>query len=182
MFSKKKIFIFFSKFLLCIIITLIILIGSKTNDKFKSNFYKQVFETNISFAQINKIYEKYAGSSIPFKDLFMKDVKPVFKEELVYQDKSAYLEGVKLVVEKDYLVPALKEGIVIFLGEKENYGYTVIISQSDGIDVWYSNLDNSAVNLYDNIKKGELIGSTKEDVLYLVFKKDGQLLNYEDYL
>lgn len=182
MFSKKKILIFFSKILFCVILVLIILICIKSSSEFKTNFYKYVFETNISFAQINKIYEKYAGSSLPFKDLFIKDVEPVFNENLVYEEKSKYLDGVKLQVNSNYLVPNLKDGIVIFVGEKENYGYTIIISQVDGIDVWYSNIENPALELYDNVKQGSLVGTVKNGYFYLVFKKDGQVLNYENYL
>lgn len=182
MFSKNKIINFFSKILFCIILVLVILICIKSSDEFKTNFYKYVFETNISFAQINKIYEKYAGSSLPFKELFIKDVEQVFNENLVYEEKSKYLDGVKLQVDSNYLVSSLKDGIVIFIGEKENYGYTIIISQVDGIDVWYSNIDNPALELYDNVKQGSLIGNAKDDYFYLVFKKDGQVLNYEEYL
>lgn len=182
MFSKKRLYIFLSKFLFCIIITLLILIGIKASPNFKTNFYKQVFETNISFSKINKIYEKYAGTSIPFKDLFIKDITPVFNEKLNYKGKETYLNGVKLTVDTNYLVPTLNDGLVVFVGEKENYGNTIIINQIDGIDVWYSNIENSAIKLYDNVKKGELVGSAKDETLYLVFKKDGTVLNYEDYL
>ena len=182
MFSKKKLLSFFNRIFFCVILTLIILIGMKSSSTFKTKFYEQVFETNISFAQINEIYEKYAGSPIPFKDLFLKDAELVFEETLTYQEKSDYLDGVKLTVFYNYLVPILEDGLVIFVGEKENYGNTIIIGQSNGIDVWYSNIENPTVELYDMVEKGNLIGSTKENYFYLVFKKDGQVLNYEDYL
>ncbi len=182
MFSKRHALIFLSKILFCTIITLGILICIKASPTFKTNFYQQVFERHISFAEINKVYEKYAGFSIPFKDLFIKDVEPVFNENLTYHDKSKYLDGVKLTVDENYLVPTLTEGLVIFVGEKDNYGKTVIISGSNGIDVWYSNLDNPAIGLYENVQKGDLVGSAKDNYIYLVFKKDGQVLNYEEYL
>ena len=182
MFSKKKALFFLSKLLFCVILTLIILIGIKSSSQFKEQFYKYVFETNISFSEINKLYEKYAGSSIPFKDLFIKEIEPVFNETLNYKGYDKYLDGVKLLVDSNYLVPALEDGLVIFIGEKENYGNTIIIGQSNGIDVWYSNIDNLAVGLYDNIKKGQLLGNTKDNFLYLVFKKDGQVVEYEKYL
>lgn len=182
MFSKKNVFVFLNKIFFCIIITLIILIGVKSSSTFKLKFYEQVFETNISFAQINEIYEKYAGSSIPFKEWLVKEVEPVFHETLSYQAEDKYLDGVKLTVESNYLIPILEDGLVIFVGEKENYGNTIIIGQSNGIDVWYSNIENPSVQLYDMVEKGSLIGSAKDNYFYLVFKKDGQVLNYEDYL
>ena len=81
----------------------------------------------------------------------------------------------------DYLVPALDSGIVIFLGDKEGYGKTVIIQQENGIDVWYSNLKEINLQLYDYIKDGSLIGSVDEK-LYLVFIKDGEILDYQKYI
>ena len=182
MFSKKKILWYLSKVCFCIILTLTILIMIKTNSKFKTDFYKNVYETNISFAQINEIYEKYAGSSIPFKDYFMDSTQSVFEETLKYQEAHKYLNGVKLIVDSQYLIPVLEEGLVIFIGEKEGYGNTVIIGQSNGIDVWYSNVLNPAVSLYDYVKKGSLVGNCNDNYFYLVFKKDGQVLNYEEYI
>lgn len=182
MFSKKKLFWYFSKICICIIFVLGTLILMKTNSKFKNEFYKNVYENNISFAYINKIYEKYAGSSLPFKDYFVNKEQPVFGETLTYNSTDIYLDGVKLNVDNEYLIPILEDGLVIFIGTKEGYGNTVIIGQSNGIDVWYSNIDNIAVNLYDYVKKGNLLGNTKTDYFYLVFKKDGQVLNYEEYI
>ena len=47
-----------------------------------------------------------------------------------------------LGVEKNLLVPVLESGMVIFVGEKDNYGSTVIIEQVDGIECWYGNVTN----------------------------------------
>ena len=47
--------------------------------------------------------------------------------------------------------------------------------------MWYGNLDNISVNLYDYLNKNTLIGSSK-DSLYLVFQKNGEYLNYKDYI
>lgn len=182
MFSKKKIWCYVVKIFICIILLLILLIFFKKDPYFKMDFYKKVFETNISFAQINQIYEKYMGSSIPFKDYFVKTAEPVFEETLTYHSSSSYLDGTKLMVDDNYLVPVLEGGLVIFVGEKEGYGNTVIIGQSNGIDVWYSNIENIAVSLYDYVEKGSFVGNCKGDYFYLVFKKDGQVLNYEEYI
>lgn len=182
MFSRRKLFWYFNKICFCIILTLIILITMKINNNFKEQFYKNVYETNISFARINSLYEKYAGSSLPFKDYFLDKTKPVFDETLVYKETSKYLDGVKLTVDIHYLIPCLKDGLVVFVGEKEGYGYTIIIDQLDGVNVWYSNIDESAVSLYDYVNKGQLLGNCEDDYFYLVFKKDGKVLNYEEYI
>ena len=143
--KKTNIRIFFSKILITIILTLTTLIVLKNNNKYKTLFYKEVYEKNISFATINELYQKYFGSPLPFKDLFKDDTKMVFSENLQYSEQNKYLDGVKLTVENNYLVPILESGMVVFIGEKEGYGNTVIIQQMDGIDVWYGNLDTVKV-------------------------------------
>jgi len=178
LFGMENIIIRFFKLLVTIIITLIILIIIKSNKVFKKNFYKYVYESNISFSKINKLYKEYFGNILP---LNIKDLEPVFNEKLIYEEKEKYLDGVKLIVGENYLVPSLNDGVVVFTGYKENYGNVVIINQSDGTDLWYGNLDNINVKLYDNIKKGQYIGNVKNE-LYLVFKKNGNILDYEKYI
>ena len=170
---------FISKLLITIILTLITLILLKSNNKLKTFFYNKVYDNNISFATINKWYENHFGSSIPFKELVEKDTKAVFNNKLEYSKKEKYLDGVKLSVDKNYLVPILESGMVVYIGKKEEYGNTVIVQQVNGVDVWYGNINNPNVKLYDYVEKGKLLGDVKNNNLYLVFKKDGKVLSYE---
>lgn len=170
-----------NKIAFTIILTLITLIGLKTNTEFKTKFYKYVLEDNISFVSINNIYQKYLRDVLPNLSFFNK-TEPVFNETLIYTNQSKYKDGVSLTVTNNYLVPILDNGMVIFVGEKEEYGKTVIIEQVDGLEAWYSNLSNYSVNLYDYVTKGSLLGEVDGDKLYLVFKKDGETLEYEDRL
>ena len=80
------------------------------------------------------------------------------------------------------MVPTLESGVVVFIGEKEEYGSTVIIDQADGIEVFYANINAMNLKLYDYIEKGTLLGETKDNKLYLVFSKNGEYLNYKDYI
>lgn len=170
-----------NKIAFTMILTLITLIGLKTNNEFKAKFYKYVLEDNISFVSINNIYQKYLSDVLPNLSFF-NETEPVFNESLIYSAQSKYKDGVALTVTKNYLVPILDSGMVIFVGEKEEYGKTVIIEQVDGLEVWYSNLNNYSVNLYDYVTKGNLLGEVDGEKLYLVFKKDGETLEYEDRL
>lgn len=170
------------KILIIILLTIVTLILLKKYPKFKSKFYEEVYENNISFAKVNHLYKNLFGNPIPFSDYFESKTKPVFNEKLTYYKSEDYLDGVKLIVDKNYLTPSLESGMVIFIGDKDNYPNTVIIEQVNGINVWYSNIENINVNLYDYIDKGTLIGSTITDELYLVYKKDGKILDYNDYL
>lgn len=177
--NRSSLYGFISKLLITIILTLITLILLKSNNKLKTFFYNKVYDNNISFATINKWYENHFGSSIPFKELVEKDTKAVFNNKLEYSKKEKYLDGVKLSVDKNYLVSILESGMVVYIGKKEEYGNTVIVQQVNGVDVWYGNINNPNVKLYDYVEKGKLLGDVKNNNLYLVFKKDGKVLSYE---
>ena len=177
--NRSSLYGFISKLLITIILTLITLILLKSNNKLKTFFYNKVYDNNISFATINKWYENHFGSSIPFKELVEKDTKAVFNNKLEYSKKEKYLDGVKISVDKNYLVPILESGMVVYIGKKEGYGNTVIVQQVNGVDVWYGNINNPNVKLYDYVEKGKLLGDVKNNNLYLVFKKDGKVLSYE---
>ena len=163
------------KLLFTIILTLICLILIKKNNNFKNMFYKKIYEDSFNFGYVNKLYKNYLGSILPLKI----DTKPVFNEELSIISKERYLDGVKVKTNNN-LIPSIKEGLVIYIGDKDNYGNTIIISGSDGIDIWYSNIKNINVKLYDYIEKGTLLGESNE--LILVYKKDGEVLDYNDYI
>jgi len=169
--------IFFIKLLISIVITLIILILIKSNNIFKSNFYKQVYTTNISFARLTNLYNKYIGNLDILNSI---KLEPVFNEQLIYNNKEKYLDGVKLKTESN-LVPINESGIVVYIGEKEGYGNTIIIQRIDGIDEWYGGIINTNLKLYDYVEKGTLLGEI-EQFLYLVYKKDGNILDYEEYI
>lgn len=180
----KKSFLlnYFGKSLFTILLTLTTLIILKAKPNFKTNFYKKVYETNFSFSMINNLYQKYFGSPFPFKDLIDNNIEPVFNENLEYSEKNLYNEGVKLIVDTNYLVPSLESGLVVFVGEKENYGNVVIVQQVNGVDLWYGNINNVNVNLYDYIEKGTLIGDVNDNYLYLVYKKEGEVVDYNLYI
>ena len=170
------------RILICIIFLLGILITLKIDKNSNQVIYKYLYEHNISFAKINNLYQKYFGDILPFKSIAKDPDTKVFNEKITYNDASIYKNGVALTTEKNYLVPILESGVVVFIGEKDDFKNTVIIQQVDGINVWYGNIDNLNVDLYDYVSKGEFLGETKDDKLYLLFEKDGEYLNYKDYL
>lgn len=180
--QKKHSNLIWMKLMATIILTLSILIGIKQSKTFKKVFYEQVYETNFSFAYINNIYKNLFGNPIPFQELVKTPVQATFKEQLVYKEKENYKEGVKLTVEDHYLVPIKNSGLVVFIGEKEGYGKTVIIQQMNGVDLWYGGLKEINVKLYDYVEEGSLLGETENQNLFLVFKKEGITLDYKEYL
>ena len=163
------------------IIFLVLAILSKSSKTYKDIITSNIYEKNISFTEIKKLYNKYLGGITPLDKAIDKDLT-VFSEKLEYTSSSIYHDGVKLEVSPNYLVPIQEEGMVIYIGEKENYGNVVIIEGINGINIWYGNMETSSVKLYDYIDAGSLLGEVKDDKLYLVYSKNGKILNYEDYL
>lgn len=171
-----------TKVLICIIIFIILLITVKINPKLKNKIYNIVYEDHFSFAYINNLYKKYFGDILPFDNIVPNDTEGVFNESLDYDEANLYKDGVELSVNTNYLVPILESGIVVFIGEKEHYGNTIIVQQIDGIDTWYGNVYIGDIKIYDYVQKGNLLGEVLDDKLYLVFQKEGKYLNYKDYI
>lgn len=176
---KKYIRSFISRTLVCIIIFLVISIVCNFNDKNLLWFKNNIFNTSIDFSFFNNLYNKYVDKYLPF-DLY--EDKIVMKEGLVYNSKEKYLNGVSLNVGENYNLSSLMGGIVVYIGKKEGLGNTVIVQGTDGIDYWYSNIDNLSVSLYDYIEKDKIIGISMSDSIYLTFLKDGEYIDYEEYI
>lgn len=178
---KKYLKNFCIRSFIVVIIFLFLAIICKSNSSFKDTIYKNVYETNLSFTTFKNFYEKHLGG-ISFLDKMVSDVKPVFNSTLEYSNSSKYYDGVSLDVTTNYLVPVLESGIVVYIGKKEHYGNVIIIQGMDGVDISYANMYSSSVSLYDYIEKGDLLGEVSGNKLYLVYSKDGKVLNYEEYL
>lgn len=167
--------------MLVIVIFLLLAILSKSSNNYKNLIITNIYEKNLSFTKIKRLYDKYLGGIAPLDKKIENEIT-VFNEKLEYNNESIYHDGVKLEVDNNYLVPIIKEGMVIFIGEKENYGNVVIIEDVDGVDIWYGNMEKITVKLYDYVNAGTYLGTTKDNVLYLAYQKDGNFLDYKEYL
>lgn len=169
----------FTRILIAIIFVLISAIFVNSSENNHQMYKKAVFETNMSFTKMEEWYEKYFGNVLPI------DLNPgstvVNKTTNEFKSVENYHEGVACKTAKGSIISALNSGILVFLGEKENYGNVAIVQGIDGVDIWYGNIENINLSLYDYIEKDTLLGSAKEDQIYLVFQKEGQFLNYEEY-
>ena len=173
---KKSIRKAINKILLLIIIYLIGMILIKGNNNLKDILREEIYEKSIPIIK-NKInYEKYFGKLLP-KD----NTTQVFNEKLSYESEKKYKNGVKLKVSDNYMIPSIESGVVIYIGEKED-GQTIIIEQVNGIETMYSNININNIKLYDYLEKGDLIGESKSNYIYLSFQKDGKYLNYKEYI
>ena len=176
--SKKKIISkYVTKFMLAIIFFLVSVIFTNMSDKNLLLYKEYVLTESLPFTKIKGWYEELFGEVLPKSD----NTQTVMSGKLVYKEIKDYQDGEVLTVSSKALVNSLTSGVVVFLGEKDGYGNTVIIQGIDGADIWYGNLENVSVTLYDYIEEGTVIGSIKDEFLYLVIKKDNEFIKYEDY-
>ena len=170
---------FLLKIFISILLFLIFLICYKKDRNFKNIIYDNVYNNNISFAKINNLYESYFGSIFPIKKI--EDIQ-VFNETLVYNQKEKYNDGVLLYVKDNYIVPSISSGIIIYIGEKDGFGKTIIIEDENEMDVWYSNINILNISMYDYVNKGDYIGEAIDGKLIMLFQKKGKYLDYDQYI
>ena len=94
-----------------------------------------------------------------------------------YQDIESYKNATKLTVNEQEIINAISSGIVVYLGAKDDLGNTVIIQGNDGVDIWYSNITDTDVALYDYIETGNVLGMANSNYIYLTIIKDGKYQN-----
>ena len=166
--------------LLTTIIVLTILIVCNLNKNFKTFINKNVYETNYNFSKINTLYKKYF---LNIKNTAEDKVTSLVSKNniLDYTSVKEYKDGVVLTVEDNYPVKMLESGLVVFIGERDGID-SIVVQQSNGIDVIYGNIDAKDIKIYDYIEKGNIIGEVKENELYLAFYKDREVLSYEPYI
>lgn len=172
----------FNKILICIIFFLVLGIVCKQDNKYRELIKYKLYEDNFSFSVFESYYNKYLGDIIPIEGLFNDDIKTVFNEDLVYNSSIPYYDGVMLEVGYNYLIPNIDKGVVVYIGKKDKYGNVVIVENGDGVNIWYGNVCNTNVGLYDHLNNGDLIGESCDNYLYLLYNKDNVFIDYEDFL
>lgn len=175
--KSKRLSKYITKFMLAVIFFLASIIFTNTSDKNLLLYKEYVLTESLPFTKVKCWYEELFGEVLPSDD----NAQTVFDGKLVYKEISDYQNGERLTVSSKSLVNSLASGIVVFSGEKDGFGNTVIIQGIDGADIWYGNLENISLNLYDYIEAGTVIGNTVDEYLYLVIKKDNEYIKYEDY-
>lgn len=167
--------------LISVIIFFASVIAINTTKIGSSFIMDHVLGDSLPFTAIANLYNKYFGAIIPLEEDVLGDYT-VFNETLEYSSVVNYLDGYELTVKKNYLTPILSSGVVVFVGEKENLGNTVIIQGIDNIDYWYSNVENLSVSIYDYVSKGEYLGTASGEKLYLTFKREGEFLDIDEVI
>ena len=167
--KKGKVMKFINKCLMAVLLGIISLIVMEYSPKFKTFMNEEVFGKNISFGFIGKLYNKYFGDVLPTDN---KSVVEVFNEKLEYSKIEKYLDGEKLTVTNNYLVPVIDSGIVVFIGDMEGFGKVITVEQEDKATITYGDIKNTDIKLYDYVTKGKFLGEIDGNTLYLLINKD----------
>lgn len=172
---KTKLNNFIKRVFLSIIIFLTIGILLNRNDKFLLFYKNNIYDKSLNFNIFNGFIEKYFGNI-----KIIDENAIITNKENTYSNYNNYKDGA--VLNDISSVYPFKSGIVVFIGNKEEYGNTIIIQGMDGIDYWYSNVTDINVKLYDYVESNNIICNAENNKLYVVFMKDGKVLDYNDYL
>ena len=164
------------------LITVIFVLGSiiftNISDENKALYQKYVLEDSLEFTKINELYKSVFGK-VDITDNSDKD--EVVFGSITYTNVEPFKNGVKLTVGMNEVVNVITSGIVVFIGEKDDLGNTIIIQGNDGVDIWYSNITDSDIKVYDYVEAGSILGTSNGEDIYLTISKDGQFISYEEY-
>ena len=177
--KESRVIKFVNKTLMAIFLGLVFLIIMEYSPKFKTFMQKDVLDNNISFGFLGKLYNKYFGEVLPTNN---DNVVKVFKEKITYKAKEKYHDGYKLMVDNNYLIPVINGGVVVYLGEKEDYGKVIVIEGEDGVTITYGNIKNTDLKLYNYVTSGSYLGEANGDYIYITILKNGEYLDLETYL
>ena len=169
---------FISQVLISIILVLISIIYINSSNTNKNNYLKYFLNNTFKFNKGLNIYKNLVGNPIILKE---EGLTSQVINDAVYE-KEPFLDGLLLTYQTDSFVKTYKSGLVVFSGIKENYGNTIIIQGNDGIDIWYGNLEDASVNLYDYVEKDKIIGKPKNNKLFIKSDQSGEVVDINNYL
>ena len=166
-----------SRTLIAIIFVLGSIIFTNISDENKELYQKYVLKDSLEFTKINELYQSLFGSV----DITNKDAEVVFGN-INYTNIEPFKNGAKLTVGMNEVVNVITSGIVVFIGEKDDLGNTIIIQGNDGVDIWYSNITDTDIKVYDYLESGNILGTSNSDDIYITISKDGEFMSYEEYM
>lgn len=68
-------------------------------------------------------------------------------------------KGIDVPAPKDSKIMAFNDGEIVFAGNKNGYGKTVIVKQIDGREALYAHMNAYTVSIGDKVKRGDQIGN-----------------------
>ena len=170
-----------SRTLIVIIFVLVSLIFTNISDDNKKLYKEYVLENSLGFTKINNLYEKILGK-VDIASPSKNNTTSVFLNTINYSNIESFKNGFNLALNPGEIINTITSGIIVYIGDKDDLGNTVIVQGNDGVDIWYSNITDTDIKVYDYIESGSILGTANSDYIYLTLNKDGKYLSYEEYL
>lgn len=147
-----------------------------------------VYEQEFQFASVVNWFDETIGQPFAF---LPENIDKEKGEDFSMPASGTIMEsfekngqGVMVKTAAAASVGTVKEGVVIYAGEKEDYGKTVIIQHADKSESWYGSLESIDVSLYEQVKKGAKLGrvqaSEEEEgkgEFYFALKSGGRFID-----
>ncbi|CAN7303729.1 peptidoglycan DD-metalloendopeptidase family protein [Rossellomorea sp. LjRoot5] len=127
----------------------------------------KMMDTEFQFAAISTWYEDQFGKPLALLPASNSGKESASEQSAEYarpasgkivENFKTNGQGIMLQTVLDEDVTAMKGGLVLFAGKKEELGNTVVIQHADKSESWYGNLESIDVKQYESIKKGSLVG------------------------
>lgn len=176
-----------------VLVLLIAIVFRSPSTAFESSraFIVKVMETEFQFAMIADWYEQQFGSPLAILPSSKEKKDASFTEHAYVLPASGKVltafskdeRGILIETGDDAVVGAMKEGTVIFTGQKEELGNTVIIQHPDQSESWYAYLETMAVKQYERVATGEKIGiasyhkKSLAPTFYFAIKQDNRFID-----
>ncbi len=123
----------------------------------------QAFATDFQFAKVSDWLASKVGDLSSFAPVdFLKSNNNDNKKAIPVSGKLLESfkkngEGILVETEANKNVTTINAGVVIFAGEDEVHGKTVVVQQKD-MNVWYGNLSDIEVTLYQHLDQNVAVG------------------------
>lgn len=180
--AKQKRFAFdYNKFVMKILAAVIVLLlGLIVKQDERMTWARQLLFSHLNLKKIETVIVNQVGSLFPVpekKDLYVN--LPV----ITVSNTTKYRDGVKVKTDAFSGVQSHVDGIVIQIKKQDELlGKMVVIQAEDGKLYQYGMLNQSDVQLYQRVSRGDLLGQPKvnakyEGEYYLAISKNGKYLN-----
>lgn len=181
--EKKVIYLkgLISRTLITIIFVLSSMIFTNLSENNEKLYKKYVLEDSLGFTKISNLYKKVFGHVDILTPTKKENSDIAVFGSINYKNIENFKNSNKLTVGTNEIINVITSGIVVFIGEKEELGNTIIIQGNDGYDIWYSNITDTNITIYDYIESGTILGTSNSEDIYLTISKDGKYLSYEEY-
>lgn len=166
--------------LICIVIFMFLLIINKFDHNFISDIKRNIFNKSFNFIKVNSLTRNILGKEfIYYQD--ENNSLQVINDDLYSEEVHKYYDGEKFKVSDNLPIGTFESGVVIFIGDKDIYKNTVIVQGTDGFNIWYGNIKDVNVSLYDYVEKNSLLGNSDGEEVYILIEKNNHYYSYEDY-